>query len=415
MTPNSPFSKRETEKEVAMAATKTASQPTKNSTKALTERPCHQYWTTHPEHTHRSPMTGKEHTCTGTKMSWPEYQKALGNTVTNTYAPKVMKDYTKTTKPNGKRWVPARSKGITVEQARAIAFDMHSAQKDKSGHPYHEHLSAVEAGVVVLGGSDEERIAALFHDAVEDDHTTFTHLKEIGCTEHTVALIEAVSKRKSEEQNAYLARIIAAGEGAMRVKVADLLHNTRHDRMQALRDNKQGYVADRLLKKYRPALARLMLELTLIVDEDDQRKLATKPQGSSTGFYSGSAGTKSGTVDKKPQTMSIKVLMAGDWPQGWSAPIMAAEHGNGMTTFTLANGEIRMEAWETGKHNARRVPYYSFGQWTTSTAVVPVKGLDEDDYTAFQANVERAREKKAQGTLPLSTADSDPWAGWAGL
>lgn len=402
-----------------MAATKTASQPTKKSPPAMTERPCTQYWKDHPEHEHMSPMTGKKHTCTGKRMTWTEYQKALGNTVTNTYAPKPMKDYTKTTDKKGNPWIPAGNKPMTVTRARAIAYDMHSAQKDKSGEPYHLHLHAVEQGVVVLGGSDEERIAALFHDAVEDDHTTFKHLRELGVTEHTVSLIEAVSKRKSEEQNAYLSRIIAAGPGAMRVKVADLLHNTRHDRMQALRDDNKGATADRLLKKYRPALARLMLELTLIVDEDDQRKLATKPVGSSTGFTSGYSTYKStGSAAPKPTSMSIKALMVGDWPQGWSAPVMEAYHEDGQTTFTLANGEIRVEAWETEKKNLRKAPVFMLHTWTTTAACEPVKGLDEDDYAAFQANVERAKNRNSQSTLDIpgiTDTGADQWAGWAGL
>jgi hypothetical protein len=176
---------------------------------------------------------------------------------------------------------------ITVSQARAIAYDMHKDQKDKSDRPYKEHLEAVCKGVQVLGGGTSEQVAALFHDAVEDYHTTYDLLRKINVTETSIKMIEAVSKRPSEEQGKYLARIKEAGPGAMRVKLADLLHNTRHDRIQALRDDKKDHTADRLLKKYRPSIAALMLELGLIVDEDEQKKFATKPQGSA---YSGTYG-----------------------------------------------------------------------------------------------------------------------------
>lgn len=199
------------------------------------------------------------------------------------------------------------SNPITVEEARTIAYDMHSKQKDKAGEEYWIHLEAVEKGVQVLGGSDEERIAALFHDAVEDWHTTYTLLKGINVTDNTLVMIEAVSKKTGEQQTSYLERIKKAGntlpvvltdlgitsesidqkktsEGAKRVKIADLLHNTRHDRIQALRDDKKAHTADRLLKKYRPALAALMMDLGMIISEDEQKKIATTPQGTASTY-----------------------------------------------------------------------------------------------------------------------------------
>lgn len=191
---------------------------------------------------------------------------------------------------------------ITISQARRIAHHMHRDQKDKSGRPYTEHLNAVERGVVVFGGTAEERIAALFHDSVEDYHTTYDLLRKINVSEASITMIEAVSKRASEEQSKYLARIIAAGPGAMRVKLADLFHNTRHDRIQALRDDKKDYVADRLLKKYRPSIAALMLELGMIVDEDTQKKLATKPIGTASNWTSYGGGvTPKKKASSKPK------------------------------------------------------------------------------------------------------------------
>ena len=189
-------------------------------------------------------------------------------------------DYLTSQQPSGAPWRANPTRTMTLAEARRIALHMHRSQRDKTGQPYSGHLLAVERGVITLGATKDERIAALFHDAVEDHHTTLTHLKALGCTDRTLTIIEAVSKRRDEEQNSYLERIIEAGHPAIRVKVADLLHNTRHDRLNALPE----YTRDRLLKKYRPALARLLLELDLIADEDTQRRLATKPLGSAPGI-----------------------------------------------------------------------------------------------------------------------------------
>lgn len=254
----------------------------------------------------RSCPKGLKHDAHPWISHWYGYDQSAKD---NAYCPGLEKDkfnssaYTTTWKPKKDYSEDAEnfpfSNPITVSQARKIAHHMHRDQKDKSGRPYTEHLNAVEQGVYLFGGTAEERVAALFHDSVEDYHTTYDLLRKINVTEASIKMIEAVSKRFNEEQGKYLARIIEAGPGAMRVKLADLFHNTRHDRIQALRDDKKDYVADRLLKKYRPSIAALMLELGMIVDEDAQKKLATKPIGSSSGWSSHTV-----TPKKKPGSTS---------------------------------------------------------------------------------------------------------------
>jgi len=66
----------------------------------------------------------------------------------------------------------ARHLGPKFEEAFQLAFDLHQT-KGKQGRkgkdtPYVSHLMAVAALVLEYGGSEEEAIAALLHDAVED-------------------------------------------------------------------------------------------------------------------------------------------------------------------------------------------------------------------------------------------------------
>jgi (p)ppGpp synthase/HD superfamily hydrolase len=64
------------------------------------------------------------------------------------------------------------------EEAFQLAFELHQT-KGKQGRkgkdtPYVSHLMAVAALVLEFGGSEEEAIAALLHDAVEDQGGTKT-------------------------------------------------------------------------------------------------------------------------------------------------------------------------------------------------------------------------------------------------
>lgn len=224
---------------------------------------------------------------------------------------------------------PKKAPGtMTISDALQIATSAHRFQKDKAGRPYIEHLLAVQKGVQVLGIDPHEEIAALLHDIVEDTKWTIQDLREAGCPEPSLAIIEALTKRLGEEQNVYLARIVKAGHGACRVKLADVLNNTRHDRMEAL----PGFQRDRLLLKYRPVIVALMLELKLIVTQEGQQKLAKKPKGSSTG-YSGFNGTGSSSY-----TYALKDAIVGEWPMKFKAPILANVPVPGGRLFVLANG-----------------------------------------------------------------------------
>lgn len=165
-----------------------------------------------------------------------------------------------------------------VSLAREVALLAHGNQRDKLGRPYGEHLLGVYRGVVVLGGSVEAEQAAFLHDVVEDTAVTVDDLVQVyGFSPAVASAVEAVTKRSGEVQEEYLERVIAAGADAIAVKTADLLHNTRPDRLAGLPE----YTRARLLRKYRPSLAALLLAAERIVDMDGQAAaLATTPTGS---------------------------------------------------------------------------------------------------------------------------------------
>lgn len=336
-------------------------------------------WVTHVMDKKPTLLPGEQHKyydnawCEGTGISAP-----------STYKPKAPPKEYKDDAENFPHSTP-----ISPSQARKIAFDMHSTQKDKSGHPYSEHLAAVEMGVRVLGGSNEERVAALFHDAVEDGHTTYAILKSIGVTEETIVMVEAVSKRSNEAQPAYLERVKKAGHGACRVKLADLLHNTRHDRIQALRDNKQGHTADRLLKKYRPSIAALMLHMGMIVDEGTQ-KLAVKPQGTATGYSGGYSSPYSTNKGQKVPASQQGTLLGiaqsswpadsifpGDWVLNWPAPVLRRLHDESEKdhTFLLCNGVVK----HIPKTSLQKFKVATYNDWDKGLTKLTGLSVTEED------------------------------------
>lgn len=129
-----------------------------------------------------------------------------------------------------------RQLSARFDRALTFAVQLHASQFRKaSGVPYIAHLLVVAGTVLDVGGTEDEAIAALLHDAVEDQggeqtrariHALFgdtvTAIVD-GCTE-----IQAVPKpRWKIRKNAYLAHLRRADASVRLVALADKLHNAR--------------------------------------------------------------------------------------------------------------------------------------------------------------------------------------------
>ena len=122
------------------------------------------------------------------------------------------------------------------EQALVFAAQLHKDQRRKgSGVPYVSHLLAVAALVIEHGGDEDEAIAALLHDAIEDQggpkareeirRRFGDRVTEIvdGCTDS-----ETVPKPPWKERKlAYIAHLAGASASVRLVSAADKLHNAR--------------------------------------------------------------------------------------------------------------------------------------------------------------------------------------------
>lgn len=129
--------------------------------------------------------------------------------------------------------------GLTTERfekALVYAARLHARQVRKgTSIPYVAHLLAVVALVLEDGGSEDEAIAALLHDAIEDQGGEATRQEirrrfgdkvvEIvnGCTDAEVIPKPPWRQRKQQ----YLEHLRGASAEVRRVSAADKLHNAR--------------------------------------------------------------------------------------------------------------------------------------------------------------------------------------------
>ncbi len=122
------------------------------------------------------------------------------------------------------------------EEALGYAFRLHGAQRRKgSGAPYISHLLGVAALVLEDGGDEDEAIAALLHDAVEDQGGQAAAAeirRRFGerVAEIVLACSDADTVPKPpwlERKEQFLRALATVRADALRVIAADKLYNAR--------------------------------------------------------------------------------------------------------------------------------------------------------------------------------------------
>lgn len=145
------------------------------------------------------------------------------------------------------------SLGPRFEEAFAYAARAHAGQTKKgSGAPYIAHLMGVTAIVLEDGGDEEEAIAALLHDAVEDQggHDRLSDIRR-RFGDRVARIVESctdsftVPKRPwMDRKREYVEHARHLATDALRVSAADKVYNVRailHD---------FGVLGDRLWSRF---------------------------------------------------------------------------------------------------------------------------------------------------------------------
>jgi len=121
-----------------------------------------------------------------------------------------------------------------LQEAFTYASNLHATQTRKGNDvPYISHLMGVAAIVLEQGGTENQAIAVLLHDAVEDQDVPLKEIRKRfgdevaqiveGCTN---AETEPESWREGKEK--YIAHLSEAGPSVWLVAAADKLYNARN-------------------------------------------------------------------------------------------------------------------------------------------------------------------------------------------
>ena len=122
-------------------------------------------------------------------------------------------------------------KGEMLGTMLRIATNAHAGQFDRGGAPYILHPLKV---MHYLKSDDEELMCmALGHDVIEDTATTYRDLRDAGISERVINGIRALTKVPGLTYEEYKEGVFAS-EDAMRVKLADLRHNTDIRRLKGV-------------------------------------------------------------------------------------------------------------------------------------------------------------------------------------
>ena len=122
------------------------------------------------------------------------------------------------------------------EQALVFATRLHAGQRRKgSGVPYISHLLAVCALTIEYGGDEDEAIAALLHDVIEDQGGEVARVEILrrfgprvteiveGCTD----TYESPKPPWRARKEAYVRRVREASTSVRLVSACDKIHNAR--------------------------------------------------------------------------------------------------------------------------------------------------------------------------------------------
>ncbi len=195
---------------------------------------------------------------------------------------------------------------VRFDEALKFASGLHCTQLRKGTEiPYISHLLAVTALVIEDGGSEDEAIAALLHDAIEDQGDNFpggrSALRRLIAANFGGVVLNIVNACTDDDEvppeekkdparwrarkQAYLDHIPQMSPAARRVSCADKLHNARSvltdyrergeavwSRFRTKSGSDQLWYYRELVRAFKEGTGRLARELERMVDELERER-----------------------------------------------------------------------------------------------------------------------------------------------
>lgn len=110
----------------------------------------------------------------------------------------------------------------------------HENRTDKAGRPYILHCLAVMGFLAADYPDDYELMqGGVAHDDFEDTKVTKQDLRNLGCTERTIAMVTAMTRMPGQTEEEYQEQVLANPD-AIKIKMADIRHNSDIRRLKGL-------------------------------------------------------------------------------------------------------------------------------------------------------------------------------------
>ncbi|MBC7087708.1 MAG: GTP pyrophosphokinase [Tissierellales bacterium] len=111
---------------------------------------------------------------------------------------------------------------MDVERAIELSYKMYYGRMDDDGVPFISH--PIEIALKMK--TNDAKIAALFHDALEEGKLSIDDLVKNGFSEKTIEICKYLYKKEDETYLEYI-RKVKNNEDARRIKIEDIKYNIR--------------------------------------------------------------------------------------------------------------------------------------------------------------------------------------------
>jgi (p)ppGpp synthase/HD superfamily hydrolase len=116
-------------------------------------------------------------------------------------------------------------------RAIAIAASAHQDQLDKNGTSYILH----PIRMMLKMDGEEQMIAAVLHDVIEDTQWTIDQLRAEGFSDRIIHLVDLLSRKPLESYAEFIERV-RTDPVAVKIKIADLEDNMDLTRLSEIKD-----------------------------------------------------------------------------------------------------------------------------------------------------------------------------------
>jgi (p)ppGpp synthase/HD superfamily hydrolase len=135
-----------------------------------------------------------------------------------------------------------------LEKVISFALEAHTGHTDKTGRPYILHPLHLMSQM----DTDEERMAAVLHDVIEDTNHTLADIAALGVPQTVLEALTLLTHDDKDTPYLDYVRALKPHPLARKIKLADLRHNMDIRRLSTITDKDAAR-----LERYRQAWALL--------------------------------------------------------------------------------------------------------------------------------------------------------------